>query len=1129
MDEGPDEERLPDLEPGILYEGWGQEIREQLVEPALHRSTSYNRLTGFFTVNSLLAVADGVDNLWRRGGEMRLIVGIHDIPAEVLEVDQLDDAVVEEMVATVRERLLEEISTVEEEFRRDRLATLAWMMKDDLLDLRVACPTSIGGDEGIFHKKRLVFRDGADNTMVAVGSPNETSAGFRENIEELTVFRSWDEGQQVFVDEHVGSFEEIWEDERDYLEVVEIDSSFADAILENLDAPSEPETESMVRVNEIIDTAKASPAYSVLSFENVGLYPHQERVFVEALSRWPVRVLLADEVGLGKTLEAGAVLAYLLRFGDVEEATILAPANLLKQWQEELAHHFGLEFWRWDSGEQAFISSEGDSWGSPTGGSPVGPEAPAQVLISAQLARGTKKKGHIFEGTNRRPDVLLVDEAHAARVRPGVDGSPRPTRLWKTLDDITDEIPHIVFTTATPLQTNLKEYHALLELLGLPGIWQEFDSYEQSLELLADGTDAITLRSGQQLLSLLEATLNEMKYMPPNLSAGESELVDVARASQGSPGLDGANAVISDRESAYNLLVKLHPAHLLTLRNNQATLMERGYQFPERRFLSPELEIPTPVERFYDGLHEYLSEAYGQVEQAADPDREISLGFVKSSYHQRTASTLYSAMQTLENRKQKIDNIVEEGFDADSEILEDEYEEPDLDIEAEEDEQETDSEQESSEQRKLDRARIIESAYIEGLLSNLREITEKGELRDPKMEKMIELLDDHLPADGVLVFSRYTDTLDACLETFENQISGQLDIGYGMYTGQEAWITTGERRTEATKQDVKSALEDDDIKLVFCSEAAAEGLNLQAASVMINIDVPWNPAKLEQRIGRVARLGQSASEVLIYNLWYPDSVEAKMYTRLTDRKDLYDIAVGESPEIVSNAIRSQVASDRQGDSVNTEEAIEKLGNIRQSIQRKAMQKVWGTDTGTVPLSTRVRTELLQTIARHSPSASLEKDGDKKQVVVEKPDGNQIEACGEPEDRSILTLNHVLFDELRGMKGNLQPDEELLVVGDAMSEAPLALCVGREDSIAVVPPENLPALLDAVLSGDPLAQLFDDEDWVPKQSGNLQSEVQEKSRWLPNHDQMSVPGRTSTTGEEVQRGWSWSGDLAVWHL
>lgn len=1110
-DEADETTRLPGLDPDVLYEGWGVDILEQLVEPALGRSTSYDRLTSYFTLDSMLAVAEGIDQLWRRGGEMRLIIGIHDIPPEIFEAKETDEATVEEMVESVRCRLLDEVSTVEQEFQRDKLATLAWMLNDGLLQIRIACPVTRAGHQqgGIFHKKRLIFRDDDGNTLVAVGSPNETVAGFRDNVEELTVFRTWDESQRTFVDNHVESFERIWDDGREYLKVVDIDDSFGDELLERLGSPTRPpapSTQSPVRIPEILETARSSPAYSVLSFENVGLYPHQERVFVEALSRWPVRVLLADEVGLGKTLEAGAILTYLLRFGRVDEATILAPANLLKQWQDELHVHFGLEFWRWSSDDRAYISPDGEYRGRSLGRNPIDSEAPDKVLISAQLARGTSKKGHIYEESDRRPDILLVDEAHAARVRPDLDGSFRPTRLYKTLDDITDEIPHVVFTTATPLQTNLEEYHALLDLLGLPGVWEDFEAYERSLSILSKGEDASSLRNAQWILKLIGATLDGMDFTPDDLSRSERELVEVARGMDGGPSFDDASRVREDWSSAYDLLVKLHPAHLLTLRTNRKTLIERGYRFPNRRFESPALEVPAPVNRFYDALHVYLQDAYGQVEKAANPDREISMGFAKSSYHQRTASSLHSAVRSLENRKEKIEGIIE-GFDSDEEILQEEYEEPDF-----EEEDVSESELSDREQRKLERAKTIEISYIKDLLGKLEDVVEGGEIRDPKLEKMMELLENHLSQDAVLVFSRYTDTLDACLKTFENRASGDLDVGYGMYTGDEAWITTDGGRTAATKQDVKAALEDGDIELVFCSEAAAEGLNLQAARVMINIDVPWNPAKLEQRIGRIARLGQTADEVLIYNLWYPDSVEAKMYSRLTERKDLYDIAVGQSPEIVSNAIRSQVTSGSQAEDINTEETLEKLGDIRQSIQRRAMEQVWGSSSDSMPLSSKVRSEFLQVLDQCSPHATIFESNSENRLVLEEPGEERIEASSEPEDESILTLEHDVFRILEQAQGRIPTDYDFLVIEDPVNEQKVALCLEREESVAVVPPSELPSLISSLMGKNPITDFVEDVDWKAKDSADLKSEVHAESRWLPDYQRMEVPFDSSQSDD-----------------
>ena len=91
--------------------------------------------------------------------------------------------------------------------------------------------------------------------------------------------------------------------------------------------------------------------------------------------------------------------------------------------------------------------------------------------------------------------------------------------------------------------------------------------------------------------------------------------------------------------------------------------------------------------------------------------------------------------------------------------------------------------------------------------------------------------------------------------------------------------------------------------MLLGSDAAAEGLNLQAADTVINIDVPWNPARLEQRIGRADRLGQQAKVVDVRNLWYPDSIERRMYEVLQTRHDLYRLAIGPAQSIFSDALQ----------------------------------------------------------------------------------------------------------------------------------------------------------------------------------------------------------------------------------
>ena len=166
---------------------------------------------------------------------------------------------------------------------------------------------------------------------------------------------------------------------------------------------------------------------------------------------------------------------------------------------------------------------------------------------------------------------------------------------------------------------------------------------------------------------------------------------------------------------------------------------------------------------------------------------------------------------------------------------------------------------------------------------------------------------------------------------------------YGVYTGQTAAMDLGVGPQRSTRGEIRRALEQGAIRIVFCSDAASEGVNLQSARTLINVDVPWNPARLEQRIGRIARLGQKASSVDVYNLWYPDSIEAKMYKRLIERKDLYELAVGEFPEVISAAIRADVSS-RFGGQTTASDPLAQLQRLRNDMQVNALRKLWARDS-----------------------------------------------------------------------------------------------------------------------------------------------------------------------------------------
>jgi superfamily II DNA or RNA helicase len=1075
---------------GIHYEGLSSTILSEFVLPALGEAVEYDRLTSFFSVSSLLAISEGIDELWRRDGHMRLVIGIHDVPQELVTAAS-GEAWVDRLVAIVRERLLQDVARLPDEFARNRIGTLAWMMRDGLLSIRVAAPVgpqAISTVQSIFHSKRLIFRDPSGDVVTAVGSPNETVAGLAGNFEELTVHMSWNDSLG-YVRTHQESFERIWTGTRPELAVRALDESFGRDLARAADRawtpPSSPIAGSAY--GELLAACRHFPSLANVNLGYAALFPHQESALMDALDRWPVRVLLADEVGLGKTLEAGAVLAFLLRHRAIKRIAILAPKNVVRQWRDEMATHFGLDFWVYVSAGRYFESSNQIVRKLPPGSSPVGSAAPDLLVMSAQLARGSGPNGDLFETANLLPDLLVVDEAHAARVRRDVDGSRRPTRLWRMLDRLADRIPHLVFLTATPLQLDWGEYYSLLELLGLPEEWGPRE-YERSLSILAS-PGRPSLNDANAAARLLEASRAAFGLEP------EEPLPEAPYESA----VERAIAVSAHWNQFYASFVRGHPASILTVRNSRQALEKLGYRFPGRIFDAPALEIPGGVADFYESVRIYLRDAYGTTEVAIAGRRRVNLGFAKSTYYQRLASTLEAARQTLERRRDRLSGMLDgnaSGYLDDDEGLDDE--------EANADEASDEEQPDEAAIQRIERAVAIERLFVEDLLTQLSRVAAEGH-EDPKLATLIPLLRDVIEQDKALVFSRYTDSVDACVAAFQ-EATRSARVGHGVYTGRGAWIDIGSGPTPVSKDGVRQALEEGLIRAVFCSDAASEGLNLQAARVVINVDVPWNPARLEQRIGRVARLGQTADTVRIVNLWYPDSVEAQMYGRLLERRDLYQLAVGSVPQLFGDVIRAEVAS-RLGEAEPARDVIEELQQLREDLQVQAISRVWDRGVAATPQSQSLREKLAGLVGTAMAATSA---SDPSSRLARPEVAGRLEFTVEPGRRDSLTLLHPVLDDLPLRSGAGTNNHPLFIV-ETEDGSPIAACIGMGESFSLIVPEDVPDLLAACIGLAPFApsQPFEwcDSDSVMDSASRAASESKPS---MPGSGKTSMPRPRNTS-------------------
>jgi Helicase conserved C-terminal domain len=156
-------------------------------------------------------------------------------------------------------------------------------------------------------------------------------------------------------------------------------------------------------------------------------------------------------------------------------------------------------------------------------------------------------------------------------------------------------------------------------------------------------------------------------------------------------------------------------------------------------------------------------------------------------------------------------------------------------------------------------------------------------------------------ADGrsALVFTGYSDTM----VYLRDYLVGAWGTAVASYSGDGGAIWTGSTWQSASKAQVTSALHRGQIRVLVCTDAASEGLNLQAAGAVVNFDLPWNPSKVEQRIGRIDRIGQALAEVRIVNLFLANSVDARVYRALAQRCSLFEEFVGAMQPVLSTAMR----------------------------------------------------------------------------------------------------------------------------------------------------------------------------------------------------------------------------------
>ncbi|RLG92242.1 hypothetical protein DRO37_09435, partial [Candidatus Bathyarchaeota archaeon] len=825
------------------------------------------------------------------------------------------------------------LEKIEDIIAKRRLEALAWMLVNGTLEIKVAIPkkTFLGLGNGIFHEKLLIFRDEDECIVAASGSANETRYAYELNGENLTVHMSWREGHMEYIRRYIDKFESLWTNNHpDYYiftlpEAIEkklkerfypssppeLDPLEDPQILTSLKVPSVSMCAKLVPVARLIKELGSIKGLAHLGLGPVQLYPHQAYVVDFVMKRYPHRVLLADEVGLGKTIEAGAIIKRLVDSKKVQRVLILAPKNITRQWMEEMWLHFGLRFWLYDSSRRRFIAPDGFMIPVDKNENPFDKAGIDFIVVSSQYARGSIRREPEILSAKKTFDLIVIDEAHAARRR-RYGEKLEPTRLYTLASELAISSPNLLLLTATPVQLYAGEALDLLRLLGLGGPWVHEENFEQYYESLISRVNDVPREVWYRNLELAMwiarnyYNISELVNLIRGLVDDEQlQRVLLESVNDRSRIEQAVNMILrKDPELLKRILIAFSPIPWFMIRNTRDRLKKYGYKFPERIVEEVPIELSTRHKDILRALDEYLRREYGLYERILSEHHRNVIGFVRTVYHQRFVSSFTAAYETIKNRREFLEALLRNDEEAllrmASQLLEEE------ELEMDEDEM-------------IDAMKAL-LRNPEGRDAILRELNRVKELErmlhpysldilssdDPKLMKIVEIVDDMVSrGHRVLVFSKYTDTVRAVVSFIirHSRVLSEREIG--VYTGQggEVYDQDQGRFVNVSKEDVSKLLHKGDILVLVCSDAASEGINLQAADVVINVDLPWNPARVEQRIGRADRLGQKAEKVIVKNVWYPESIEAEMYRVLFQRKELYNLVVGPAQDIVSEGLR----------------------------------------------------------------------------------------------------------------------------------------------------------------------------------------------------------------------------------
>lgn len=589
----------------------------------------------------------------------------------------------------------------------------------------------------------------------------------------------------------------------------------------------------------------SSNLYS-LNSARIDFVPYQFRPALRMIHADSPRILIADDVGVGKTIEAGLILKELEARSSLSSVLVICPRPLVaeRKWQLEMKR-FDEDFTQLDGKLLAECISETDRDGE-------WPERHNKTIIPYSLFGEDFVMGKNSKSSRRRKDIglseldplphfdlVIVDEAHNIR---NVN-----TWAYRGVELFCRNADAVVFLTATPLQNSNNDLYTLLNLLR-PDVVIDKETFRTMSE------------PNQYINNLLRAVRNQGEGWQ---ELGKKEIRNVLSTTWGrnviqhNPDfekvftfLDQNNVSRDERIEMIGKIEGLHSFHTMINRTRRKDIED----FCIRR--TQTLEVPFNIiqQNLYDVLIEFETIALARLHGSR------SVRFLMCTIMRQAASCIYGLAPFMNDIVQRRLSQIQD----DGELYEYDYE--------------------------------LNREEEESLLELAEEIERLSEIlteEDPKFDRMLEVIREKQEQanNRVIIFSSFRHTL--------SYVRNKL-IDHRVRVGQVDGSVPDEERYELRKRFLMDRADRNAIDVLLFSEVGCEGLDYQFCDTMINYDLPWNPMRIEQRIGRIDRRGQKSNTVKIYNMITKGTIDAVIYERCLSKIGVFEASIGDCSEILGD-------------------------------------------------------------------------------------------------------------------------------------------------------------------------------------------------------------------------------------